>query len=92
VIPKFILRLLRGQKACIHGTGEALRSYVHVDDVVRAFDVILHRGTDDHIYNIGTRFEISVQASPRALHRAWLACACGASRSAHSREKRLRRA
>ena len=34
VLPKFILRLLRGEKACVHGTGEALRSYLHVDDVV----------------------------------------------------------
>jgi UDP-glucose 4,6-dehydratase len=70
VIPKFILRLMRGEKACIHGTGEALRSYVHVDDVVRAFDTILHRGTDNCIYNIGTRFEISVEEIARSVVRA----------------------
>ena len=49
VIPKFILRLLRGKKCCIHGKGEARRSYIHVDDVVRAFDVILHRGEPFHV-------------------------------------------
>ena len=46
-IPKFILRMLRGQPCCIHGTGVALRNYMHVDDVVSAFDTILHYGKDN---------------------------------------------
>mmetsp|Transcript_28623 Transcript_28623/g.61840 ORF Transcript_28623/g.61840 Transcript_28623/m.61840 type:complete len:352 (+) Transcript_28623:3-1058(+) len=60
VIPKFILRLLRGQTCCLHGDGGTVRNYVHVKDVARAFDVVLHKGKVDEIYNIGTEFEISI--------------------------------
>ena len=30
VVPKFILRLLNGEKCCLHGSGDTRRSYVHV--------------------------------------------------------------
>jgi UDP-glucose 4,6-dehydratase len=30
-----------------------------VDDVIRAFDIILHFGAIGEIYNIGTNFEVS---------------------------------
>ena len=49
MLPKFVLRLLRGEKCCLHGSGEALRSYLHVDDVARAFDVILHKGVNSEV-------------------------------------------
>ena len=61
VVPKFILRLLRGDKCCLHGDGGTRRSYIHVADVTRAFDTIVHRGVDFQIYNIGTKFEISMK-------------------------------
>ena len=60
VIPKFILRLHKGLKCCIHGSGEGSRNFIHTSDVVKAFDIILHKGVLHEIYNIGTRFEISV--------------------------------
>eukprot|EP00284_Hemiselmis_tepida_P002722 CAMPEP_0174950984 /NCGR_PEP_ID=MMETSP1355-20121228/94614_1 /TAXON_ID=464990 /ORGANISM="Hemiselmis tepida, Strain CCMP443" /LENGTH=355 /DNA_ID=CAMNT_0016198623 /DNA_START=105 /DNA_END=1172 /DNA_ORIENTATION=+ len=69
VIPKFILRLLGGQKACIHGDGAARRSYIHVDDVSNAFDTILHKGKPFEIYNIGTKFEVSVRELASTLIR-----------------------
>ncbi len=78
VLPKFILRLLRGDKCCLHGSGEALRSYLHVDDVVRAFDLILHRGVDCQIYNIGTKFEISIVEMARQVIRKLGLAAAGA--------------
>lgn len=49
-IPKFILRLLRGLPCCIHGSGVAMRNYMHVEDVARAFDTILHYGKDNERY------------------------------------------
>ena len=69
VIPKFILRLLAGDKACLHGSGDTRRSYVHVDDVARAFDLILHKGTLQEAYNIGSPFEISMLDLARCLVR-----------------------
>ena len=53
LIPKFINLLKEGKKVTIHGDGKAVRSFLHVDDTVRAFDIILTRGKIGEIYNIG---------------------------------------
>lgn len=61
VIPKFILAL-ESDKACtLHGDGSSRRSFIHVDDVVRAFDTVLHKGELGEIYNIATDNEISMK-------------------------------
>lgn len=49
MIPKFILRLLRGETACLHGAGSSRRSYVHVRDCVTAFDKIMHYGANEQV-------------------------------------------
>ena len=59
LIPKFITLLDRNMKCPIHGEGKEKRSFIYVSDVVRAFDLILHKGTVGEIYNIGTHREIS---------------------------------
>ena len=59
LIPKFVLRLQQGKKCCIHGDGQSRRHFVHVHDVVRAFDLILHKGKVGQIYNIGSPDEFS---------------------------------
>lgn len=53
LIPKFVSLLSAGKRCTIHGDGSALRSFIHVDDVSTAVDVILHRGALSEIYNIG---------------------------------------
>ena len=60
VIPKFTLRLLKNLKCNIHGNGKQLRSFLYVDDVVEAFDTILHKGVVGETYNIGCDDEHSV--------------------------------
>jgi UDP-glucose 4,6-dehydratase len=75
VIPKFILRLLRGERCCVHGTGDQKRTYLHVRDVAEAFDVIVHRGVPGEVYNIGTndpRFEFTMLTLARVLVRGVL--------------------
>ncbi|KAH0789347.1 putative DTDP-glucose 4,6-dehydratase [Histomonas meleagridis] len=69
VIPKFIYRLREGKKCCIHGKGEILRNFLHTSDVVKAFDLILRRGKDQEIYNIGTEYEISINDLCRKIIR-----------------------
>lgn len=59
LIPKFITLLNKGLPCPIHGKGLEKRSFIYVDDVVNAFDVILHYGKIGEIYNIGTNEEIS---------------------------------
>ena len=39
---------------------QAVRSYLHVRDVARAFDTVLHKGVIGQVYNIGTQKERSV--------------------------------
>ncbi|ELP86785.1 DTDP-glucose 4,6-dehydratase, putative [Entamoeba invadens IP1] len=59
LIPKFITLLDRGLNCSIHGNGNEKRSFIYVDDVVNAFDLILRKGVVGQIYNIGTTREIS---------------------------------
>ena len=60
LIPKFIKQLLNNEKCPIHGEGKTERSFLYVEDVVRAFDLILNQGKIGEIYNIGTQHEYSV--------------------------------
>lgn len=53
LVPKTILRFLHGMPACIHGNGKNSRTFMHVDDVARAFVTILRRGDPGETYNIG---------------------------------------
>lgn len=53
VIPKFFNQLIRGKACTIHGDGKNMRNFLYVDDVVDAFDTVLHRGITGQVYNIG---------------------------------------
>jgi UDP-glucose 4,6-dehydratase len=59
LVPKFVNQLLRGQPVTLHGDGSNTRNFLYVEDVARAFDVILHKGVTGHIYNIGGDNELS---------------------------------
>jgi UDP-glucose 4,6-dehydratase len=59
IIPKFVNQLMRGLPLTLHGTGANTRNYLFVEDVARAFDVVLHQGTVGSIYNIGGNNEKS---------------------------------
>lgn len=54
LIPKFINLLKQCKKCTIHGTGDNIRSFIHVIDVCKAVDLILHKGVIGEIYNIGS--------------------------------------
>lgn len=57
LIPKFIKLLKEGKKLTIHGNGSSLRTFLHVNDVCNAVDIILHKGKIGEIYNIGSEVE-----------------------------------
>lgn len=59
VIPKFTLLLQRSQRLSLHGDGKNTRRYLYAGDAADAFDTILHRGEPGHIYNVGSRDEVS---------------------------------
>ncbi|MDO8729219.1 MAG: GDP-mannose 4,6-dehydratase, partial [bacterium] len=47
-----ITNLLEGIKIPVHGNGEHLRSWLHVQDFCAALDLIMHKAEDFKIYNI----------------------------------------
>jgi len=44
---------MRGRKVTLHGTGNNKRNFLYVEDVARAFEIILFKGKVGLIYNIG---------------------------------------
>jgi UDP-glucose 4,6-dehydratase len=58
LIPKLTNQLMRDLPLTIHGDGSNTRNFLYVTDVANAFDVILHKGTPGHVYNIGGRNEV----------------------------------
>ena len=63
VIPEFILRFKKiGKKKnfLIHGTGNEVRSFIHIDDFINGFDKVFQRGKNTEIYNIGTTEKVRI--------------------------------
>jgi dTDP-glucose 4,6-dehydratase len=53
LIPLVITNALEGKELPIYGDGLNIRDWIYVDDHSRALDLILHRGREGEIYNIG---------------------------------------
>jgi dTDP-glucose 4,6-dehydratase len=54
LIPKFIELLKNNKKCTIAGKGDAIRNFIHVDDVCSAIDIIINKGVIGEVYNIGS--------------------------------------
>ncbi len=53
LIPKFVHTLLQGKKVPLYASGQQIRTWLYVDDSVRAIDLVFRKGRDGEIYNIG---------------------------------------
>ncbi|MFH1193812.1 MAG: dTDP-glucose 4,6-dehydratase [bacterium] len=53
IIPLFITNLLENKKVPVYGDGGQVRDWLHVQDNCEAIDLVLHKGGDGEIYNIG---------------------------------------
>ena len=64
VIPQFINRMkkINSSKKIFNilGTGKEIRSFIHINDFVDAFGLILKRGKHLELYNIGTEEKIRI--------------------------------
>ena len=71
LIPKFIKYLKENKKLPIQGDGSNKRAFLHVDEVVNAFALILEHGQIGEIYNIGSdeHLEYSVNEIAKKLIR-----------------------
>ncbi|KAG5502275.1 hypothetical protein GH5_05248 [Leishmania sp. Ghana 2012 LV757] len=73
VIPNFIAHALRQERLPIQGDGHHQRSFIYVEDVVRALCTILVRGSVGEVYNVATDKELSVHE----LAERVVACVAG---------------
>jgi len=53
LIPLMIQKAKNGEKLPVYGDGKNIRDWVHVQDHCEAIDVVLHKGNDGEVYNIG---------------------------------------
>ncbi len=69
VVPRFVMRALRGQPLPIYGTGTQTRCFCHVQDAVRALSQLVSRDEGfGHILNLGSTEEVSIlQLAKRVL-------------------------
>ncbi len=53
LIPLIIIRALENQRLPIYGKGENVRDWLYVTDHCRAIDLIIRKGKEGEVYNIG---------------------------------------
>ncbi|MYV52168.1 dTDP-glucose 4,6-dehydratase [Streptomyces sp. SID3212] len=53
VVPLFITSLLRGEKVTLHGQGQHVRNWLHVEDNCAGVELGLYEGKPGEIYNVG---------------------------------------
>jgi dTDP-glucose 4,6-dehydratase len=58
LIPKAITYALEKRRFPLHGDGQQVREWIHVDDNARAVELVMRNGNCD-VYNIGTEFGLT---------------------------------
>ncbi len=58
LIPLMIINALKDKPLPVYGKGENVRDWLYVEDHCRAIDLIIHKGTNGEIYNIGGHNEM----------------------------------
>ena len=58
LIPLMIINALNNKKLPVYGKGINVRDWLYVEDHCKAIDLILHKGKDGEVYNIGGHNEM----------------------------------
>jgi dTDP-glucose 4,6-dehydratase len=53
LIPLTISRALNDQRVPVYGNGQNIRDWLHVLDHCKAIDLVMHKGNDGEVYNVG---------------------------------------
>jgi len=62
VIPELIMKIrTKGNNLEVQGSGNETRSFINIKDFIKAFDILLKKGKNLNIYNIGTNERITVK-------------------------------
>lgn len=74
LIPLMIIKALHEEKLPVYGKGENVRDWLYVEDHCRAIDLIIHRGREGEVYNVGGHNERTnltvVKTILQALHKS----------------------
>jgi len=60
LIPKTIFNFLNGKKMSVHGQGLVNRTFIYIEDAIRAILTIYEKGSVNEVYNIGSINKITV--------------------------------
>ncbi len=62
VIPNLFEKIKKTQngKITIKGTGKEIRSFIHINDFLRAFDILIRKGKHLNVYNIGNNEKTNI--------------------------------
>jgi UDP-glucose 4-epimerase len=69
VMVKMLISAIKGSPFTVYGDGVQTRDFTYVDDVVDACSILLEKGKEGQVYNVGTGVETSVAQLLRYLHR-----------------------
>lgn len=73
IIPSFVTHLLKGEQVDLHGRGQHIRDWLHVEDHCQGIELVLRAGEPGEIYNIGGGTELTNSQLTEAILRV-----CGA--------------
>ncbi|WP_030747217.1 dTDP-glucose 4,6-dehydratase [Streptomyces sp. NRRL F-5135] len=71
IIPLFVTQLLRGQPVTLHGRGEHVRNWLHVEDNCAGIEAALRSGTPGEVYNLGGGTDLTGQELTEYLLRIY---------------------
>ena len=60
IIPKTLIYGYKGERLPLHGGGASKKSYLHATDLSKAILLIINKGVDGEIYNVGPDKPISI--------------------------------
>ncbi|WP_217144508.1 dTDP-glucose 4,6-dehydratase [Streptomyces sp. AC627_RSS907] len=85
LIPRFLARLLSGGTVPLYGDGQYVRDWLHVDDHVRAVELVRTSGRPGEVYNIGGGTSLP---NLDLTHRLLALCGAGPERIVHVEDRK----
>lgn len=67
LVPRTIVRLLKGRPATVYGDGSQVRDWLYVEDFAEALDAVIRRGGDYEVYNVCAGSYASVREVVEAI-------------------------
>ncbi|OGH37700.1 MAG: hypothetical protein A3B44_00330 [Candidatus Levybacteria bacterium RIFCSPLOWO2_01_FULL_38_21] len=60
VIPKFLKQISKNQPLTVQGDGRQTRTFCYVDDLIKGLVLLMDKGGEGEVYNLGSNKEISI--------------------------------